>query len=296
MNSLCNLNGQIVPESEATISVLDRGFLFGDSVYEVFRTFERVPFAWREHLERLRGSAAGIAMTLDLDDPEIMRRVKATIAASDAEECYVRIIATRGTGTAPNIDLSFAAGPPNWVIMVRPLGESTGKPLRLAVVERLRNDERSLDPAIKSGNYLNNVLGLADARAAGADDCLFLNHHEMVTEASTSNFFVVAGGTVKTPPLSAGLLRGTTRRLLFEVAAGAGIPMVEADLAISDLRAADEAFVTSTLRDVTPVVAIDDRPVGNGAAGPMTSLLLERYLEFCRRRCRELDAPAYEQF
>ncbi len=292
---LCNLDGTILPEGEARVSVLDRGFLFGDSVYEVLRTRERVPFAWIEHLERLRHSAAGIALDLDLDDATILRRIKATVRASELPEAYIRIIATRGAGTAPNIDLAYAPGPPTWVILVRPLPGPPPASARLAVVPRLRNDRRALDPGIKSGNYLNNLLGLAEAKARGATDCLFRNHQGHLTECSTSNFYVVRGGRILTPPLSSGLLSGTTRRLLFELCGEAGVSLVERELTDADLQTADEVFVSATLRDIVPVVAIDDRPVAAGTPGPLTRRLQTLFADFCARRTRERYAPPYER-
>ena len=160
---LCNIDGQIVPEAEAMVPVLDRGFLFGDSVYEVLRTRDGIPFTWSEHLARLRSSAEGIQLDLQLDDRELMRRVVETLKAAmrqrePSEECYIRIVVTRGTGTAPNIGMQFAPGPNRTLLIVRPQPDASGKPTRLALIPRLRNDRRALDPAIKSGNYLNLSL------------------------------------------------------------------------------------------------------------------------------------------
>lgn len=295
MTPTCNVNGTITSEHDARVPVLDRGFLFGDSVYEVLRTRDRVPFAWPEHLERLRASADGIALALDLDDRAVLRRIKDTLAAAgDGDgEAYVRIIVTRGTGTAPSIDFAYAPGPPTWVVLVRPLPQTPAQ-ATLAVVPRLRNDRRALDPAIKSGNYLNNVLGLAEAKARGATDCLFLNALGEVTEASTANFWLVRDGQAITPPVSAGLLRGTTRRLLFELADEERLPLREAVLTRDDLEGADEMFLSSTLRDVVPVVAVDGRPLGNGTAGPFTRDLLQRFAAFAERRSRERYRPGYE--
>ncbi len=296
MHALCNLNGEITAEAEARIPVLDRGFLFGDSIYEVLRTRHRVPFAWPEHFERLRRSADGIALDLDLTDEQILARIKETqLAAGGDGEAYVRVIVTRGPGSAPNIDLAYAGERPTWVILVRPLPAGGGGPVRLALIERLRNDRRALDPAIKSGNYLNNVLGLAEAKARGATDCLFLNQAGMVTEASTANFCIVDGDAVVTPPLAAGLLAGTTRRLLAELCREQEIAFVERDLSRQHLTAADEMFLTSTMRDIAPVVELDAIAVGDGRAGPLTQRLQRAFDEFCERRLRERYAPAYER-
>lgn len=293
MTAVCNFNGVIRPESETRIPVLDRGFLFGDSVYEVMRTRSQVPFAWPEHLERLRSSADGIGLEIDLDDRAIMARLKETLAAARAPEAYIRLIVTRGTGTAPSIDLAFAPGPPNYVILVRDLAVAPSKSGHLALISRLRNDRRALDPEIKSGNYLNNLLGLAEARSRGASDCLFLNHSGHVTEASTANFYMVTRGRVLTPPASSGLLRGITRRLLFELCTEQGVPLEEKQLTVDDLAGAEEMFLSSTLRDIVPITAVDGRPVGDGQPGKLTLRLSDAFKAFCERLTRERYAPAF---
>ena len=284
MPNLCNVDGTVVPEAEAVVPVLDRGFLFGDSVYEVTRTHDGIPFAWRDHLDRLRGSAAGLGMEIAATDRELMGRVVATVDAArsgpDADrECYVRVIVTRGTGTAPNIALAHAPGPQRMVILVRPLVDHRpGRVTRLAIVPRLRNDRRALDPAIKSGNYLNNVLGLAEAQRQGADDCLFLNTDGRITEASTANAWLVdATGRVVTPPLTAGLLAGITRRIVLRAAAAAGLTVAEVDLTPDDVATAREAFLSATLRDVAPVSHIDGRALPDGAPGPITTRLIDAF-------------------
>lgn len=291
MSNLCNLDGVIVAEADARIPVLDRGFLFGDSIYEVFRTRGGAPFAWPEHLERLRASAAGLWMPLDLDDREIMQRAQATLDAAGNAESYVRIIVSRGTGSAPNIDLQYATGPCRWVMLVRPLTVAPGQPAHLWLVPRLRNDRRALDPAVKSGNYLNNVMGLAEARQRGATDAVFLNQSGHVTEASTSNVFAVRGGRVHTPPLSAGILAGITRVLVLEVCRQSAIEVIENDLTAEELRGADELFLTSTLRDIAPVTHLDGKPVRGGATGEVTGRLMRAFTGYCDRLTSTRYAP-----
>ena len=293
MPAVCNLNGTITSEHDAKIPVLDRGFLFGDSVYEVLRTRRGVPFAWPEHLARLRASAEGIGLELDLDDRGIMLRVKESLIAAQIDDAYVRIIVTRGTGTAPSIDLDYAPGPPNYVILVRALPRVRPE-VRLALIPRLRTDRRALDPAIKSGNYLNNLLGLADAKARGATECLFLNSDGLVTEASTSNFYLVKGGAIATPAPRAGLLSGITRGLLLELCASVGVQMEEKDLSAEDVRDADEMFLSSTLRDIVAVTEVDGKNVSEGRAGAFTQRLGAQFEEFCEKRTRERDRPGFE--
>ncbi len=295
MVNLCNLNGEVVLESEARIPVLDRGFLFGDSVYEVMRTMDGTPFGWIEHLERLRGSAEALALPLGIDDRTLMARVMATVEEAGHESSYIRVIVTRGSGTAPNIDLAYAPGPANCAILVRELTAGIPPPASLAIVPRLRMNRRALDPAIKSGNYLNNILGLREARERGATDCLFLNERGQVTEVSTSNLYLVKGEKLLTPALSAGLLSGITRRLLGEMCAEAAIPCLEQDLTEADVRGADEVFLSSSLRNITPVTSIDGEPVHGGDVGPMYTRVAELFEQFCQRRLQEIYRPELER-
>jgi branched-chain amino acid aminotransferase len=147
-----------------------------------------------------------------------------------------------------------------------------------------RNSPRALDPAIKSGNLINNILAVQEAQAAGALEPILLNERDEVAEGASANVFVVKGGTVLTPPLSAGILPGVTRQLVLEIGRGLGIPMREQTLRLDDLRAADEAFITSTLKEAVPVRTIDGKAVGEGRPGPVTLRLLKAYREYAAGR------------
>jgi branched-chain amino acid aminotransferase len=293
MANLCNVDGLVVPEADARIPVLDRGFLFGDSCYEVVRTVGDIPFGWPEHWARLCTSAEAIQMRLDLDEATIARRIAATLAAAAHGDSYVRLIVTRGTGEAPNIDFAYAPGPPRWVVIVRPLTMMTGKPARLWLVDRLRNDRRALDPATKSGNYLNNVLGLAEAKARGATDCIMQNAAGFLTEASTSNLFARIDGVWCTPPLDAGILAGVTRAHLLEFLPRHGERVEERPLTASDLQQAEELFLSSSLRDIAPVTHLNGRALNGGHAGPVSTRLLPQFAAFQAQRLRERYAPAW---
>lgn len=298
MANLCNVDGHITPEADARIPVLDRGFLFGDSIYEVVRTHDGVPLTWAEHWARLQGSAASLAMELDLSESEAARRVADTLAQADHGDSYVRIVVSRGTGDAPNIDLAYANSPPRWVVMVRPLQLAVGKPVRLALIDRLRNDRRALDPATKSGNYLNNVLGLAEAKARGATDCVMLNQDGSVTEASTSNLFARIDGVWCTPPLGAGILAGITRGMLLEFLPGAGERIEERRITGDDLQSAEEIFLSSTLRDIGPVTHLDGRELHadrSQGVGPSTARLLPLFGEYVQQRLAERDGPHWRK-
>jgi branched-chain amino acid aminotransferase len=290
MPNICSLDGVLVPEHEAVVPVLDRGFLFGDSIYEVIRTRNGRLFAWQEHLDRLRASADSLAMRLDLDDREIVRRLLAAMTATGLPEHYLRIVVTRGTGTAPSIDLRAAPGPCRWVILARSLPPAPG-PVRLQTIERLRNDRRALDPAAKTGNYLNNVLGLHEAQAQGGTDCLFLNGSGHVTEASTSNLFARLDGAWCTPPCEAGILRGVTRALLVEFLRGRGEAVHETNMTPDDLRRADALFLSSTLRDVGAASHLDGMPMPEGPELDRVEQLARDFAAYADARAATVDDP-----
>ncbi len=285
MTNLCNIDGRISPEASASVSVLDRGFLFGDSVYEVLRTHHGKLLAMDLHLKRLHASAERIALELPLDDAKLEARIRETVAAADNTESYVRIIVTRGTVSRPDIDPDCTMTPPTVILLVRALPELDPALLergyRAWLVATRRNDRRSLDPAIKSGNYLNNILGLMEAKKHGAQIAIFLNPAGQLSEAQTANVWIVRGTRIETPFLSAGILPGITRALLLEIAQRDGLDLHEAELGEADLRAADEVFVSSTIRDVAPITSLDGAPIGDGKPGPVTMDLRRRLLAYC---------------
>ena len=299
MANLCNIDGHITSEEDARIPVLDRGFLFGDSIYEVVRTHRGVPLAWPEHWTRLKASAAALGMELDQNEATIARRCAKTMAQSALGDCYVRIIVTRGTGEAPNIDVAYAGSSLRWVIMVRPLQLASGSAIKLALVDRLRNDRRALDPATKSGNYLNNVMGLAEAKASGATDCVMLNGDGSVTEASTSNLFARIDGVWCTPPLEAGILVGITRSMLLKFLPEDGEKTEERSISREELLRAEEIFLSSTLRDIGPVTHLNGRQLHpthpQTLGGPATQRLIPRFRNYLARRLAEHDTPYWQK-
>ncbi|MEW6743066.1 MAG: aminotransferase class IV [Planctomycetota bacterium] len=298
MDTWVSLDGRIVPGEEATVPVLDRGFLFGDSVYEVVRTYAQRPFLFDAHLERLQASASRLGILLPGGVESIARQVHEILdhvqgrlrsnpgGAAEPGDWYIRIIVTRGS-SLPSLDPS-TAGPQRLVIIVRPLSapdpEWAGRGTTARIVNTRRSSRVSLDPAIKSGNYLNNIMALMEARAAGAREAIMLNAEGEVTEASTANIFLVHDGQVATPALECGILSGITRGLLLQTARHAGIPLHEKRLYPEDLRGADEIFLTSTLREIQPIIELDGRKVGQGTDGPIT----RRLSTLLRARIREL--------
>ena len=279
MRSLVSVVGRVSTPETAVVPALDRGFLFGDSVYEVLWWHRGALVQAPEHFARLRESGRRIHMDVPDDDATWVARVDGLLAeagATDDDDAYVRLIVTRGAGP-----LGLAIGPglvPTWVLVVadahRPTMEQRRAGLRARVADRLRVSSRALDPAAKTGNYMNNLLALEEARREGADDAILLNEAGDVTEATTSNVYVVSGGTVATPPLEAGILRGTTHTRVLALCARHGRPVVERRISAGELRRADELFVSSSVRGVLPVVALDGVPVGTGAVGPETARVI----------------------
>ncbi len=283
------LDGEPVEAGEARISVFDHGFLFGDSVYEVVRTVTpagstptngagaqaRRLFAFEPHMERLEGSARAIALVIPWSRAELRAQVERAIARVQAPgDVYVRIIVTRGVGEldlAP--DSCKRAGS---VIVAKPLPVYPRSwyddGIDVRVVGTMRNPKRAMSPSIKSGNYLNNVLALMEARRAGALEAAMLNENGFLTECTTSNVFFARNGVLRTPSLDCGILSGITRSLLLEVARKKGVGIEEGHFPAEDLRAADEAFITSTTKDLVPIRTVDGARLGS-SPGPLTKQL-----------------------
>lgn len=292
---LVNANGSIVPAAEATVPILDHGFLFGDSVYDVVRTVgapAAAPgrlFTADAHLARLEQSAARIELALPLSraefEAELWRTHLARLdAAGDAPaaDSYLRLIVTRGVG---ELTLDPTGTTPAWYIIAKPLPDwgrdSYTAGVTLVIANTQRNAREALDPAIKSGNYLNNVLALMDARRRDpqAAEAILCNAQGFVTECTTSNVFIVRDGVLATPALEAGILEGVTRRLVIEQAGALGIEVEEVQLRPQDVTGADEVFISSTTRNVLPVRRINDSDVGRTLPGPVTMRLMEGYAQ-----------------
>lgn len=287
MGFFASVNGDIVPAHEARVSVLDNGFTFGDSVYEVLRTHAGRPFETDRHLRRLRASAARLGIEVTPSDAELLAQLSALLERGGEGESYVRIIVTRGVGDS-SYDFDAVAGPT--VVMI--LKDLPARPerhyaegIRVAVVEVRRNHPRSLDPAIKSSNLLNNILAVREARSRGAEEPLMLSLDGHLAEGASTNVFLARGGVVRTPPLATGILAGITRDVVREIAPRLGIECREEPLRLDDLLAAEEAFLTSTTRDVVPVREVDGTRVGDGRPGPLTRRLMEGFRAYVAERC-----------
>lgn len=257
--SMTWVDGVVTRTADAKVSVLDRGFLYGDSVYEVFRTYDGVPLFYDEHWARFQNSAGMIDLDIGVTRDEMTARIRDTIAATGAAatrtDVYVRFMVTRGAG---DIDLRPREGlAPSCVIVVKSVPQWNPKHYAhgavLAIPETRRNPGNALDPNIKGGNYLNNVIALLEAMRLGADDCLMLNDAGLVTEASNSNVFFVIDDELVTPSQDAKNLQGLTKAAVHAACRARGLDTHERAIAETELPAAAECFLTSATREVMPV-------------------------------------------
>ena len=281
------MNGRITPADQAVVPVYDHGFVYGEGVYETMRTYNRVPFLYDRHMRRLRQSSDRILLDVPFDDAAMSSWIDKTIeAAGPMHEAYVRVLHTRGVG-----DLTYdlkSTPAPTTVIIVKPFEAYPARVyndgIRIALVDMLRNHPRSVNPIIKSNNLMNNALAMQAAYRSGAEEGLMCNYRGELTECSQSNFFLVRGGAALTPRSEAGILEGVTRAFLFELGRELGIDVREETLTPKDLETADEMFITSTTRELSPVVSVDGRAVGDGKPGPITKKLTDLY----QNRAQEL--------
>jgi len=293
MSELISVNGRITDTNEAAVSPVDRGFLYGDSVYETIRTYEGRPFLLLEHLARLRRSAERLAIPHERAPIDIATAVEETLRRAANPESAVRLILSRGVG-ALGYDPS-TCGPPTVVIHVRPCPEIPAGWLRegvdVAIVDVTRNDVSSIDPAIKSSNLLNNFLAWQAGHRLGVFEPILLNPHGRLAEGASSNVFLVRGARIVTPAVSSGLLRGITRDLVLDLARGDGLEAMEEDMAPEALRSADEAFLTSTLKGILPIRRCDGWPIREGRPGPVTRRLLSLFEARVQAETKAGSAP-----
>ena len=290
MRGAVYVNGKIAPADQAVVPVYDHGFVYGEGVYETLRTYNRVPFLYDRHMRRLRQSAERLLLDVPFDDAALLQWMEQTVAAAgELNEAYIRVLLTRGVG-----DLTYdpkSTPTPTTVIIVKPLEEPAARVftdgIRISLVDMLRNHPQSVNPIIKSNNLLNNALAMQAAYRAGAEEALMCNYRGELTECSQANFFMVRGGAALTPKSNAGLLEGVTRAFIFELGKELGIDVREDVLVPKDLESADEMFITSTTRELSPVVNVDGRTVGTGNVGPVTKTLLRLY----QQRAQELTEP-----
>jgi branched-chain amino acid aminotransferase len=276
----------IVPASEARISAFDRSFHFGDSIYEVTRTYDGAVYGLDEHMARMENSCR-LAM-FESDAPLGLDLLRTMILATGKKWCeifgrkdlYIRWMISRGVGDL-NIHRSVSSKPYGFVFvkqLITPTEADFEKGYHYIVSTRLRNDPRAIDPHMKSGNYMNNILALAEARTRGAQDAILLDQQGFVTEGTTNNVYAVIDGTVITAPSEAPILEGITRKKILEDAARrAQIPVVERHYTEKELRQADEIFMSSSIKEIMPITTLDQKPVADGKPGPITRKLAQTF-------------------
>jgi branched-chain amino acid aminotransferase len=285
MRAIVSVEGRLVPAEQATVSVLDRGFLYGDSVFEVLRTYGGVPFGMEEHLARLARSAERTLIGLPVTLPELQKEIEVALEASGYAESLVRVMISRGTAGTLGLDPSLAKRSLR-VILVAELHELPASlytdGAKVITYPTLRIADATTGAGAKIANYLVAVLAMAQAKERGAEEALVLNGEGLVAEGCTSNVFLVKDGALVTPPESMGILLGITREHVLSLARELGIALSERPFPPAELAAADEAFITSSIREVVPVVRVDDAVVAAGRPGPVTARLIAAF----RRRTR----------
>jgi branched-chain amino acid aminotransferase len=287
------VNGTITPAEHAVIPVYDHGFLYGEGVYETLRTYNKVPFLYDRHTRRLRASAERLQLDVPFDDMHLAAWIEDTMAAAGPlREAYIRVLLTRGVGELTyDVDATPA---PSLVIIVKAIDEPPTRAetdgIKISLVPILRNHPGSVNPIIKSNNLLNNAMAMQRANEHAAEEALMCNYRGELAECSQSNFFLVHDGIVRTPRTEAGLLEGITRAFIFELGREEGIAVEEATLLPRDLDSAQEVFITSTTRELSPVTRIDERIVGSGKPGAVTLRLLRGYRKRAWESTRRVPA------
>src|SRR3989475_7539268 len=278
------IDGKFYSEADAKISVFDHGLLYGDGIFEGIRFYNGRVFRLGEHLDRLWDSARSICLEIPMTKEEMTEALLETIRQNHLRDGYVRLLVTRGIG---NLGLNpTQCKSPSVIIIAATIAlyheDFYKKGLTIVTCATRRSNPAALNPAVKSLNYLNNVMARVEANLAGADEALMLNDAGNVAECTADNVFVVKRGQIFTPPITAGAFRGITRSIVFEIAAEIGIKITEADITRHDVFIADECFLTGTAAEIIPVVKADGRLIGNGKPGPITTRIMARFREMTR--------------
>jgi branched-chain amino acid aminotransferase len=285
------IDGKFYSEANAKISVFDHGLLYGDGIFEGIRFYNGRVFRLEEHLLRLWDSARSICLEIPMTMPDMTEAVLETIRQNHLRDGYIRLLVTRGIG---NLGLNpTQCKSPSVIIIAATIAlyheDFYRKGLTIVTCATRRSNPAALNPAVKSLNYLNNVMARIEANLAGADEALMLNDAGNVAECTADNVFIVKHGQIFTPPVAAGALRGITRSVVFGIAAELGVKVRETDITRHDVFVADECFLTGTAAEIVPVVKADGRSIGNGKPGPITARIMARF----RQVTRETGTPIF---
>lgn len=279
MNRIIFMNGQMVPEEEAVVSVFDHGFLYGDGVFEGIRAYNGRIFKLEEHIQRLFESAHSIMLSIPYDQHQMTRAVVDTVNANSLKDAYIRIIVSRGIG---DLGLDPEKCRSSQVIIIADKiklfpEELYEQGLSVITVATRRNNADALDPKIKSLNYLNNILVKIEANRAGVLEAIMMTPQGYICEGSGDNIFIYRKGKLITPPPYLGILEGITREAIIQLARHGEIQVAEEPFTRHDLYVADECFLTGTAAEVIPVTEVDRRVIGSGKPGPITLYLMEQF-------------------
>jgi len=276
------LNGQVTPPDTAAISVYDRGFLYGDSVFETIRVYGGKPFALAEHLARLERSAARVFITLPVAVDVVAAEIERGIGLSQEVDSFVRVMLTRGTGPL-GLDPDLAEKPSRVVLVepfVPPTEETYNRGIEAITVHAARASDATPAAGAKVANYLTSLLAIREARRRDAVEAFIVDARGSVLEGTTSNVFLVKNGELVTPPENAGILAGITRAYLLRAADALGLKTSLREVRENELFEADELFISSTLREIIPVVGLDGRTIAAGRPGPVTRRLYEAFRKY----------------
>jgi len=281
MNRIIFMNGKLVPEQEAVISVFDHGYLYGDGVFEGIRAYNGRVFKLEEHVRRLYESAHSIMLPIPYSQEEMIKAVVDTVNANKLTDAYIRLVVSRGVG---DLGLDPRKCKESQVVIIADKivlypEELYEEGLTVITVATRRNIADALDPKLKSLNYLNNIHAKIEANRAGVLEALMTNSQGYISEGTGDNIFIYRKGKLITPPPYLGILEGITREAVIELAEEEGIPLQEAPFTRHDVYVADECFLTGTAAEVIPVIEADMRTIGTGKPGPVTRTLMEKFRE-----------------
>jgi branched-chain amino acid aminotransferase len=276
------LDGKLVDEVDAKISVFDHGLLYGDGVFEGIRVYSKKVFELDAHIKRLYQSAKVIRLEVPMSQSKLINAIEKTVEANGVIDGYIRLVVTRGNGTlglnpfACEKSIIFIIAD-NIQLYPEELYETGMKVISATTV---RNHPLAIPPQVKSLNYLNNILAKIEALDSNVPEAIMYNHEGYVAEATGDNVFIIRNGVIYTPPVEAGALEGITRGVVIRLAKKESLEVVEKNLTRFDLYVCDELFLTGTAAEVIGVVEVDGRVIGNGAPGPVTKLLRKRFFEY----------------
>lgn len=280
------INGKFYEKNNAKISVFDHGLLYGDGVFEGIRTYNRLVFKLREHIDRLFESAHSIMLEIPLSREQLIKAVILTLKENNLKDAYIRLIVTRGEGDL-GLDPRKCRGHAAVIIIADKIALYPEKfyreGLSIITVPTVRNLPEALNPQIKSLNYLNNILAKIEATNAGVDEAIMLDALGYVAECTGDNIFIVKRNHLYTPPQCMGTLRGITRDTVLEIARKSKIPVHEHVITRHEVYISDECFLTGTAAEIIPVVKVDGRIMGTGKPGSLTLSLMKKFKELTKK-------------